>query len=95
LNRFLVTGDIRIPLYTHPYYADSRSLRLGSEVKLLRLLPLRGGVIFREGFETTYTAGFGIDMRNVDVSVSGSFRMSDSGHVIPVGLGVAALQVRL
>lgn len=95
LNRFLVTGDIRIPLYTHPYYADSRSLRLGSEVKLLRLLPMRGGVIFREGFETTYTAGFGIDMRNLDLSFSGSFRMSDSGHVIPVGLGVAALQVRL
>lgn len=95
LNRFLVTGDLRIPLYTHPYYIDSRSLRLGSEIKLLRLLPLRGGVIFREGFETTYTAGFGLDFRNLDISVSGSFRMSDTGSVIPVGLGVAALQLRL
>lgn len=95
LNRFLVTGDLRIPLHTHPYYLDSRSLRLGTEIKLLRLLPMRGGVIFREGFETTYTAGFGIDMRNLDISVSGSFRMSDNGHVIPVGLGLAALQVRL
>jgi hypothetical protein len=95
LNRFLVTGDLRIPLYTHPYYIDSRSLRFGSELKLLRLLPLRGGVIFREGFETTYTAGFGVDLRNIDLSFSGSFRMSDSGHVIPVGLGVAALQLRL
>lgn len=95
LNRFLVTGDLRIPLYTHPYYADSRSLRFGSEIKLLRLLPLRGGVIFREGYETTYTAGFGFDFRNVDVSMSGSFRMSDVGSVIPVGLGVATLQLRL
>jgi hypothetical protein len=95
LNRFLVTGDLRIPLYTHPYYIDSRSLRFGSELKLLRMLPLRGGVIFREGFETTYTAGFGLDFRNLDISFSGSFRMSDTGTVIPVGLGVAALQLRL
>jgi hypothetical protein len=95
LNRFLVTSDLRIPLYTHPYYADSRSLRFGSELKLLRLLPLRGGVIFREGFETTYTAGFGLDFRNLDISFSGSFRMSDTGSVIPVGLGAAALQLRL
>jgi hypothetical protein len=68
---------------------------MGTEIKLLRLLPMRGGVIFREGFETTYTAGFGIDMRNLDISFSGSFRMSDNGHVIPVGLGLAALQLRL
>lgn len=95
LNRFLVTGDLRIPLYTHPYYVDSRSLRIGSEIKLLRLMPLRGGVIFREGYETTYTAGFGLDFRNIDFSVSGSFRMSDTRSVIPVGLGVAALQLRL
>ncbi len=95
LNRFLMTGDIRIPLHTHPYYLDSRSLRMGTEIKLLRLLPMRGGVIFREGYETTYTAGFGIDMRNLDISFSGSFRMSDNGHMIPVGLGVAALQLRL
>ena len=95
INRFLVTGDLRIPLYTHPYYVDSRSLRFGSEIKLLRLLPLRGGVIFREGYETMYTAGFGLDFRNIDFSVSGSIRMSDTGRVIPVGLGVAALQLRL
>lgn len=95
LNRFLVTGDIRIPLHTHPYYADSRSLRFGSEIKLLRLLPLRGGVIFREGFESTYTAGFGFDLRNIDFSFSGAFRISDTRRVVPVGLGVGALQVRL
>jgi hypothetical protein len=42
-----------------------------------------------------YTAGFGLDFRNIDFSVSGSIRMSDTGRVIPVGLGVAALQLRL
>ncbi len=95
LNRVLFTGDIRIPLSTHPYYADSRTLRIGTELKLLRTLPLRGGVVFREGYETTYTAGFALDFRNIDFSTALQFRVTDAGDFQPVGLGVAALHIRL
>lgn len=96
LNRLLVTGDIQIPLSTHPYYGDSRSIHIGSEIKLLRMLPLRGGVSLNENLTTVYSAGFGLDFRNIDISVATQFQvgMVTPGAFEPMGLSVAAMQIR-
>jgi len=96
LNRLLVTGDIHIPLSTHPYYGDTRSIHIGTEVKLLRMLPLRGGISLNENLTTVYSAGFGLDFRNIDVSFASQFRIGSRtpGAFEPMGLSVAAMQIR-
>jgi hypothetical protein len=96
LNRFLVTGDIHIPLTTHPYYGDTRSIHLGTEVKLLRMLPLRGGISLNENLTTVYSAGFGLDFRNIDLSLATQFQIGSRtpGAFEPIGLSVAAMQIR-
>ncbi len=96
LNRFLVTGDIHIPLSTHPYYGDTRSIHIGTEVKLLRMLPLRGGISLNENLTTVYSAGFGLDFRNIDVSIASQFQVGSRtpGAFEPMGMSVAAMQIR-
>lgn len=95
-SRLLVTGDIHIPLSTHPYYGDTRSIHLGSEVKLLRMLPLRGGISLNENLTTIYSAGFGLDFRNIDISLATQFQVGSQtpGAFEPYGVSVAAMQIR-
>ncbi len=96
LNRLLVTGDIHIPLTTHPYYGDTRSIHIGTEVKLLRMLPLRGGISLNENLITVYSAGFGLDFRNIELSLASQFQIGSRtpGAFEPIGLSVAAMQIR-
>lgn len=97
LNRFLIAGDIQVPLSLHPYYGEERSIRLGAEIKPIRMIPLRAGAILQENRAPEYTAGFGLDFRNLDFSVSTRFRVGEAGSDAfrPVGATLAALQIRL
>lgn len=96
LNRLLLTADLTTPLAVHPLYGETRTLRLGGELKLLRVLPLRAGAVFRGAENVTYSAGFGLDFRNLDFSLASSFRVGDGKDAAfrPTGLSMASVLLR-
>lgn len=95
-NRMLVAADLNVPLFVHPFYGEERSIHIGTELSILRTLPLRAGAILRENREPEYAAGVGLDVRNLALAVSTRFRISDggSGGIRPVGATLATLQIR-
>jgi hypothetical protein len=95
-NRVLVAGDLHLPLFVHPYYGEERSIRIGTEISLLRTVPLRAGAILQENRKTEYTAGMGLDFRNLALAVSARFRTAGDGSdgMRPVGAALASLQIR-
>lgn len=95
-NRLLVAGDLNVPLFMHPFYGEERSIRIGTELSLLRTLPLRVGAILQENREPEYTAGVGLDFRNLAMAMSTRFRITKDGSdgIRPVGATLASLQIR-
>jgi hypothetical protein len=95
-NRLLVAGDLNVPLFVHPYYGEERSVRVGTEISILRTIPLRAGAILQENRKTEYTAGMGLDFRNLALAVSARFRTTQNGSlgIQPVGAALTSLQIR-
>jgi hypothetical protein len=72
------------------------SYHIGTELGLLRFLPLRWGMIFQTGEPIVYTAGFGFDMKYLAVNVGGVLFADDAtrGGILPTAVAISGLQLR-
>lgn len=95
LNRLVLAGEIQHPLDSQSLSDDNTSFHLGSELRLLRFLPLRAGIILESKKPIFYTAGAGLDLRNIVISASTVARTRQTiNEFVPVVSGVGTIELR-
>jgi hypothetical protein len=74
---------------------EKTSLHAGGELRLLKLIPLRAGFILQPDEPFIYTAGVGLDFRNVSFSAASAMRTrSGLESIIPVLTTAGVLHIR-
>lgn len=95
LNRFSVSAEIQNQLSSWMLRDEGASLHFGGELKIIRAIPLRAGLIIQENRPMLYSAGIGFDLRNVELAVGMSSKTSAGfNEFIPVVSSVGSVVIR-
>lgn len=95
LNRLVVTGELQHPLNSWTLRTEKTSLHAGTELRILKIIPLRAGFVLQADEPFIYTAGMGLDFRNISFSAATAMRTrSGLERFIPVLSSVGALHIR-
>ncbi|MEX1121404.1 MAG: DUF5723 family protein [Balneolales bacterium] len=93
-HRFLAAVDLEYQI--SPVRSDYKGwhTRFGTELRLLKFLPLRAGVSLTPSMKPTLGLGAGIDTGFWELSVATQLKRGINNEIYTVGLAVAALQFR-
>ncbi len=96
LRRFKLMGDLNIGISNNAFTTTKLTTSIGSEIRLLPFLPLRGGLQFTPGLPGSFNAGTAIETKYWDLSLSMmvSARSFTTENNIS-GIGIAVLQFHL
>jgi hypothetical protein len=95
LNRLVLTGELQHVFNSWTINPEKTSLHAGGELRLLKLIPLRAGFILQPDEPFIYTAGVGLDFRNVSFSAASAMRTrSGLESIIPVLTTAGVLHIR-
>jgi hypothetical protein len=96
LNRLKIMGDMSIGISNNAFNSTRLVTSLGTEIRPLNFLPLRGGLQFGSGLPGSFNAGTAIETRfwDLTLAVSVSARSFTTATNLS-GAGVAVLQFHL
>jgi hypothetical protein len=97
LSRIKLMGDMSIGISNNAFNTTRLTTSLGTELRPLNFLPIRGGLQFTPGLPGTFNVGTAIETNFWDLSLAMlvSARSFSSGDIFLSGAGVAVLQFHL
>ncbi len=96
LRRFKLMGDLNIGISNSAFTTTKLTTSLGTEIRALKFLPLRGGLQFTPGLPGSFNIGAGIETKYWDLSLSmmvSARSFTTENHIS--GAGLAVLQFHL
>ena len=92
----LIAAELQYQSETHKLNPSTISYHIGTQLSLIRFMPLRWGMIFEAGEPILYTAGLGFDFRYFALNVGASIMTDDAAAagILPNAAATSGLQLR-
>lgn len=91
----MLMADFKYALNNPDFIKQGIQSSIGAEVRLLRIIPVRGSVIFNPGRDTEYGFGVGVDISILEFSTAIRIRPNPATENLATGFGMAVLTIRM